>query len=147
MAERQILEKISNSEETTLQIGGEFAATISLEKEAFVALDGDLGAGKTAFVRGMAGVLCPGARVCSPTYTVMRMYEGEDCTLYHFDMYRITSPEDLESVGFYDCVGIVAAEWCSNTPYALPDSYYRVTIEKLGENERRIVVSRVCKDE
>ena len=100
MVNRLILEKTSDSEEATLQIGAEFAGLLEGKKEAFIALDGDLGAGKTAFVRGMAGVLCPGARVCSPTYTVMRMYEGEGPTLYHFDMYRITSPEDLESVGF-----------------------------------------------
>lgn len=143
MTERLLLEKLSCGEEDTLQIGADFARQIKNQKDAFVALDGDLGAGKTAFVRGMASVLCPKARVCSPTYTIMRMYEGEGVTLYHFDMYRITSPEDLESVGFYDCCGIIAAEWCANTPYALPCRYYRVRMEKVDENHRKITLSLV----
>ena len=143
MSEKTIFERTSHSEEETEQIGCAFAKDVAGDKEAFIALDGDLGAGKTAFVRGMASVLCPGARVCSPTYTIMRMYKGQDVTLYHFDMYRITSPEDLESVGFYDCVGIIAAEWCANTPYALPERYYRVTIEKKGESLRQITAALV----
>ncbi|MBQ8399758.1 MAG: tRNA (adenosine(37)-N6)-threonylcarbamoyltransferase complex ATPase subunit type 1 TsaE [Clostridia bacterium] len=140
VTEQVILEKESGSEQETEQIGADFAA--KLEPDAFVALSADLGSGKTAFARGMAQVLCPGARVCSPTYTVMRCYEGEKGTFYHFDMYRITSPEDLESVGFYDCEGIIAAEWCENTPYALPDRYYQVTIEKTGEQRRLIRITR-----
>ena len=143
MAEQLILEQTSTSEEQTELAGGKLALMLSGTEDAFVALDGDLGAGKTAFVRGMAKILCPKARVCSPTYTIMRMYEGQDLTLYHFDMYRITSPEDLESVGFYDCRGVIAAEWCANTPYALPDCYYRVNIEKTGETERRITIFSV----
>ena len=137
-----ILEQISESEEQTEEMGAAFAKKLEGQSEAFLWLKGDLGAGKTAFVRGMARVLCPGARVCSPTYTVMRMYRGKRITLYHFDMYRITSEEDLESVGFYDCAGIIAAEWCENTPYALPDRYYLVEIEKTGEQTRALRISQ-----
>lgn len=141
VSKKVILEQQSDSEGCTEEIGADFARRIEGQKDAFLWLKGDLGAGKTAFVRGMASVLCPGARVCSPTYTVMRPYRGKNTTLYHFDMYRITSEEDLESVGFYDCAGIIAAEWCENTPYALPDRYYLVEIEKKGEQSRCIRIS------
>ena len=150
--ERQILEKISNSEETTLQIGGEFADAISLEKEAFIALDGDLGAGKTAFVRGMAGVLCPGARVCSPTYTVMRSYSGVGGAFYHFDMYRIESEDDLYSIGFDDYLareGFCLTEWSENILDFIPGDCVRVSIEKddpHAPDHRRITIS-FCKEE
>ena len=139
--DRLIVKKVSRSEEETEKIGAEFASL--LKKGDFIALSGDLGAGKTAFVRGLCSTFCPGARVCSPTYTVMRSYEGGVCPFYHFDMYRITSPEDLESVGFYDCDGVIAAEWCENTPYALPKEYYLVRIDKSedAENERAVEVT------
>ena len=137
----KILEQISESEAQTEEIGRTFAAR--LKRGDFLWLSGEMGAGKTAFVRGMCRTLCPGARVQSPTYTVMRDYEGAACRFYHFDMYRISRPEDLESVGFYDCDGIIAAEWCENTPFALPDVYYLVRIEKGGkENERKITILR-----
>lgn len=141
MSGKIILEKQSDSEEQTEALGADLARRIEGQSDAFLWLKGDLGAGKTAFVRGMASVLCPEARVCSPTYTVMRMYRGKKNTLYHFDMYRITSEEDLESVGFYDCEGIIAAEWCENTPYALPDRYYLVEIDKTGKQTRSIRIS------
>ena len=138
--DRLILEKDSRGEEETAQIGRAFAER--LVPGDFLWLSGEMGAGKTAFVRGMCRTLCPGARVQSPTYTVMRDYAGTLCRFYHFDMYRVTTPEDLESVGFYDCDGIVAAEWCENVPFALPDRYYLVRIEKgKGENDRRVTVT------
>lgn len=135
----------STSEQQTERLGSIFARL--LKKGDFIALNGELGAGKTAFVRGICSVFCPGERVCSPTYTVMRQYKGKVCTFYHFDMYRITSEEDLESVGFYDCDGVIAAEWCENTPYALPTSYYQVEISKTGEESRKIEILRIEAEE
>ncbi len=141
----QILwEKESFCEEDTENAGKELAKI--LKKGDFIALTGDLGAGKTAFVRGLCREFCPTARVSSPTYTVMRCYEGGVCTFYHFDMYRITSPEDLESVGFYDCDGVIAAEWSENIPYALPEDRYQVTICKKQENSRVITLLKHCKE-
>ena len=138
--DRVILQEDSRSEEETAQIGAAFAGRLA--PGDFLWLSGEMGAGKTAFVRGMCRTICPGARVQSPTYTVMRDYEGTLCRFYHFDMYRVTTPEDLESVGFYDCDGIIAAEWCENVPFALPDRYYLVRIEKgKGENDRRVTVT------
>lgn len=109
---------------------------------AFIAMYGDLGAGKTAFVRGLAESLTPGAPVCSPTYTVVNEYHGKNGRrLCHFDMYRIEDDDDLYSIGFYDysdCV--MAVEWCEKIPFALPDVYFRVTVRKTGENDRKIMI-------
>ncbi len=110
----------------------------------FVALYGDLGAGKTAFVRGVAALAAPGCDVTSPTYTLVNEYGEGDGWLCHFDMYRIDSEEDLESIGFEDYQDAIRiAEWCEKIPFALPESYYRVTIEKLSPEERMIVIERV----
>ena len=119
-----------------------FAA--GLKSGDFVALNGELGAGKTAFVRGMAATLTPGVRVSSPTYALVNVYEGEDVTLCHFDMYRITGEDDLYSIGFYDYDDCVfAVEWADNVPFALPEHYYNVTITKSGENERKIKIEEI----
>lgn len=109
--------------------------------DAFIAMYGDLGAGKTAFVRGLASVIAPEAHVCSPTYNLVNEYRGKDLTLCHFDMYRITSDDDLYSIGFYDYKNcIIAAEWCENIEYALPERYVRAEITKTGENSRLISI-------
>ena len=114
----------------------------------FVALRGELGAGKTAFVRGMASVLTPDARVSSPTYALVNEYYGENVTLCHFDMYRISGEDDLYSIGFWDYSDcILAVEWAENIEFALPERYYSVTIVKTGENDRVITVEEKGKDD
>ncbi|MBR5452663.1 MAG: tRNA (adenosine(37)-N6)-threonylcarbamoyltransferase complex ATPase subunit type 1 TsaE [Clostridia bacterium] len=109
-----------------------------------VALYGDLGAGKTCFVRGMAEVLTPGAPVKSPTYTIVNEYPGNP-SLFHFDMYRIESEDDLYSIGFEDYPerGISVIEWSEKIPFALPREYLRVTIDKISESERRITAEKI----
>lgn len=99
----------------------------------FIALDGDLGAGKTEFVRGFAGVISPSSAVRSPTYTLVNEYRGGSIPVFHFDVYRITDEDDLYSTGFYDYPdrGICLVEWCGLIPYALPESYFSVRIEKV----------------
>ena len=137
--------KTSTAEET-VALGKAFAET--LPQGTFVALYGDLGVGKTAFVRGMASVLAPTAYVQSPTYAMVHEYRGTNGTFCHMDMYRITSEEDLESIGFYDYDGCtLAVEWCEKIPYALPSDYIAVTIAKTGRdtNERGITISHVSK--
>ncbi len=112
--------------------------------DAFLALYGDLGAGKTAFVRGLAAAVTPGAHVCSPTYTIINEYRGGGRMLCHLDLYRIEGEDDLYSVGFYDYEGVMmAAEWCEKAPFALPDKYLRITIEKTGDESRRITAEEV----
>ncbi len=139
-----ILEKITSCADETELVGAELAVFVLSHKEEFVALYGDLGAGKTAFTRGFASVIAPGAAVCSPTYTIVNEYEGT-LPLFHFDMYRIEDEDSLDSIGFYDYFGrgVIITEWSENIPFALPDNYIRVTIEKLGEDQRKILAEKV----
>ncbi len=99
----------------------------------FVALYGDLGVGKTAFVRGFTAPLSPAARVKSPTFALVNEYRGHPLSVFHFDMYRIEDEDSLYSIGFYDYLdrpGVCLVEWSENIAYALPDTYLRVEIVK-----------------
>lgn len=117
----------------------------------FVALFGDLGVGKTAFVRGFASVVTPGAAVRSPTFSLVNEYRARPLSLFHFDMYRIESEDDLLSIGFDDYLmrdGFCVTEWSENILEFLPDDCVRVTIEKddpQNTDHRRITVS-FCKE-
>ena len=112
----------------------------------FIALYGDLGVGKTAFVRGFASVIAPESLVRSPTFALVNEYRAKPRSLFHFDMYRIEDEDDLYSIGFYDYLerrGICLVEWSEKIPYALPEDYLRVTIEKDAPDtpdSRRITV-------
>lgn len=132
---------ISNSYKDTEKIGADLMSKI--EKNSFIALYGDLGAGKTAFVRGLVQRVLPDAVVTSPTYNIVNKYSFGDNVIYHFDMYRITDDDDLYSVGFYDYLdnGIIVCEWSENIPFAIPEEFIKITIEKLAEeNSREITV-------
>ena len=99
----------------------------------YIALYGDLGVGKTAFTRGVASVLCPGAAVRSPTFALVNEYRRGEIPLFHFDMYRIESEDDLYSIGFDDYLsknGICLVEWSENIESSLPEHYLAVTIVK-----------------
>ena len=99
----------------------------------FVALYGDLGVGKTAFVRGFTSRISPEALVRSPTFALVNEYRAKPRSVFHFDMYRITDEDDLFSIGYYDYLnrpGICLVEWSENIPYAIPAMYIRVVIEK-----------------
>ena len=133
----------ANSAQTE-ELGKELAKKLSAG--SFVALYGDLGAGKTAFTRGLASVLAPNDSVASPTYTIVNEYHSGAYPFCHFDMYRIESEDDLESIGFYDYPenAIFAVEWSEKIPFALPDDYYRVTILKTEEEgKRQIKIERI----
>ncbi|MBE6606675.1 MAG: tRNA (adenosine(37)-N6)-threonylcarbamoyltransferase complex ATPase subunit type 1 TsaE [Ruminococcaceae bacterium] len=140
---------ITCSPEETERVGGEVAVAAAQNNINFVAMYGDLGAGKTAFVRGMAEKLAPGVPVSSPTYSIV----NEICpvgshkpVLFHFDMYRIQSEDDLDSIDFdsYFLRGaLIVCEWSENIEFALPDRYLRVDIEKTDENSRVISVREV----
>lgn len=111
---------------------------------AFVALFGDLGVGKTAFVRGFVSALVPDARVKSPTYTIVNEYRGGDVPVFHFDVYRIEGEDDLYSTGYYDYLdtGYLLCEWSEKIPFALPDGRITVEIEKTDSADgRRITVT------
>lgn len=99
----------------------------------FIALYGDLGVGKTAFVRGVSSVLAPGSAARSPTFSIVNEYRSGDCPVFHFDMYRVDSEDDLFSIGYDDYLargGVCLVEWSEKIPEAIPPEYIRVTIRK-----------------
>ena len=119
----------------TERAGAELAALIKDDADMprFVALFGDLGVGKTAFVRGFTSVLAPNARVKSPTFALVNEYKGDGLSVFHFDMYRITDEDELYSIGFFDYAdrrGVCLTEWSENIEFALPESYIRAEIVK-----------------
>ncbi len=127
----------THSHEETEAVGAALAGLMSSASHgklpAFIAMYGDLGVGKTAFVRGLASVLAPGRAVRSPTFALVNEYRvAGKRPLFHFDMYRIESEDDLYSIGFEDYLdtGICVAEWCEKIPYALPELYLEVRIRK-----------------
>lgn len=120
--------------------GAAFAKT--LVSGAVVAMYGDLGAGKTAFVRGMAIGLGSESRVTSPTFTIVNEYDGR-LPIFHFDMYRLGSADELFDIGWEDYLargGICVVEWSENVCDAFDGSETIVTIEKISENERKIIL-------
>ncbi len=142
MKKERLYEFSSKSVEKTEEIGALLAK--GLGKSDFVALVGDLGAGKTAFVRGMASVITPGAPVCSPTYAIVNEYRAGDRRLCHFDIYRLSDEDDLISIGFYDYQNcIMAVEWCDKVEQALPEEYYLVTILGSGDDVRNIRIEKI----
>lgn len=134
---------ISNSSEHTELIGRTLGSILDKSDEKFfIAMYGDLGAGKTVFVRGLASVLSPTSRVKSPTFTIVNEYRGGKTPLFHFDLYRIKDSEELDGFGFDEYVdgGNCIAEWSENLGTELPDNNIKVKIEKLGESSRRITI-------
>ena len=134
------MEYITNSPEETEAIGEKLAQ--KLTPGTVVAYRGDLGAGKTAFTRGLARGLGCRSAVTSPTYTIVNEYLEGRLPLFHFDMYRLGSADDLFDIGWDDYLqrrGICAVEWSENVWEALEDPI-TVTIEKLGPDSRRITV-------
>lgn len=109
-----------------------------------IALFGGLGAGKTAFTRGLSEGLGFEDGVSSPTFALVHEYEGK-FPIFHFDMYRVTTYDDLYSTGFFDYIGngILVIEWSENIEGVLPNDAIRITIKPLSENEREITISGV----
>ncbi len=131
---------LTNSPEETEAVGEKLARLLS--GGTVIAYRGDLGAGKTAFTRGLARGLGYTEPVTSPTYTVCNEYLGGRLPLFHFDMYRLRSAEDLWDIGWDDYLdrnGICAVEWSENVDEAMENAVY-VTIEKTGEASRRITI-------
>ena len=130
----------TNSPEETEQIGAALGKILSAG--TVIAYTGDLGAGKTAFTRGLAQGLGYREPVTSPTYTIVNEYLGGRLPLFHFDMYRLASSDDLWDIGWEDYLdrgGICAVEWSENVADALEDPIL-VRIEKLGGDSRRITI-------
>lgn len=138
--ERMALVYYSSNEKETEDIGAAFAK--ELPGGSVIAMAGDLGAGKTAFVRGMARGMGLDCRVSSPTFTIVNEYLGER-ELIHFDMYRLSSADELFDIGWEDYLArgaVCAVEWSENVQDAFFGDEITVTIEKLGDNERKITI-------
>ena len=136
-------EFVSRSVAETEAIAGDVAK--HLRAGGVLALYGDLGAGKTAFVRGLVKALCPECLplVHSPTFAIVNEYRGEQVTVYHFDLYRLRDEDDLYSTGFFECLGgdgIVVTEWSENFPEVFPEGTLRLKLEALPNGERRLTL-------
>ena len=134
------MEYITNSPEETERVGAALGAVLT--PGTVLAYEGDLGAGKTAFTRGLARGLGAKEQVTSPTYTIVNEYLSGRLPLFHFDMYRLASADDLWDIGWEDYLergGICAVEWSENVRDAMEDAI-TVRIEKLGEDTRRITI-------
>jgi tRNA threonylcarbamoyladenosine biosynthesis protein TsaE len=133
---------ISQSVEDTERIARELAANLAAGD--CVALYGDLGAGKTQFVRGLVGGLGGKERaVSSPTFVLLNIYPSGRVPVYHLDAYRVSGPADLEAVGFAELLeqrGVVVVEWADRVQSLLPDQRIDVKIEATGENQRQITI-------
>jgi tRNA threonylcarbamoyladenosine biosynthesis protein TsaE len=134
------MEFITHSPEETRALGGRLAD--ALKGGEVVAFTGDLGAGKTAFVSGMAQALGVDERVTSPTFTIVNEYEGGRLPLFHFDMYRLGSADELFHIGWEDYLarnGVCAVEWSENVEEAIEGDAIRVSITR-GNNENSRVI-------
>ena len=131
---------LSRNEAETAELGARLAR--QLPDGAVVAMYGDLGAGKTAFVRGMARGMGLSCRVSSPTFTIVNEYLGER-DLIHFDMYRLSGADELFDIGWEDYLrrgAVCAVEWSEKVRDAFFGDEITVTIEKLGETDRKITI-------
>jgi tRNA threonylcarbamoyladenosine biosynthesis protein TsaE len=130
----------TQSVEATMDLGAEMADAVS--PGAVIALDGDLGAGKTHFVKGLARGLGYAAReVRSPTFTIVQVHEGGTMPLYHFDAYRVGSPGEFVDLGFEEYVygdGVTVVEWPRRVEDLLPEHTLWLRLEHVSESERRI---------
>ena len=135
------MEFMTHSPEETRTLGAKLAE--KLGPGAVVAFTGDLGAGKTAFVSGMAQGLGIRERVTSPTFTIVNEYEGGRLPLFHFDMYRLHSADELFDIGWEDYLtrgGVCAVEWSENVEDALEDPI-RVELRKVDDDPEQRVIS------
>lgn len=134
------MEFLTNSPEETEAVGAALGKI--LPPGTVIAYRGDLGAGKTAFTRGLARGLGYAEPVTSPTYTIVNEYLGGRLPLFHFDMYRLASADDLWDIGWDDYLergGVCAVEWSENVADALEDAMV-ITLEKTGDSSRRILI-------
>ena len=138
-------EHVSTSVEETEQVAVELADTF--RGGECVALHGNLGAGKTQFVRGLVRGLGGHPRaVSSPTFVLLNVYEGGRLTVFHLDAYRVHGGDDFEAIGFGELLeqrdGIVVVEWASRVQTLLPANRIEVQIDPVGENQRNILIIR-----
>lgn len=139
--------KTKNEQETML-VGEKFAQVV--KKGDIITLTGDLGAGKTHFVKGFAKGLHCKSLVTSPTFTILNNYEGGDLPIYHFDMYRLSSKEEAEELGFEEYFdektldGVTLVEWPEQVNGLINMPHYQIEIKKgTNDSEREICVEKI----
>ena len=141
---KEILSVVTNNENETMLVG-EKIAKIS-NKGTIYTLVGDLGAGKTHFVKGFAKGKNSQMLVTSPTFTLLNIYDDGDLPIYHFDMYRLSSCEEAEELGFNEYFdiksldGVVFVEWPQQVDGLINEPHYEIRIDKLGDGQRRITL-------
>lgn len=136
MVYNRYMVKITKSREETIKFAEEYGKT--LRGGDVLLLDGEMGAGKTVFTKGVALALGINAEITSPTYAYLNDYDGK---LYHYDCYRLSSGEDAEALGLTEYFygnGVCVVEWSENIADVLPDNCKRVKIEKIDLNTRKI---------
>lgn len=137
----------TSSPQQTMLVGEKLAKTV--QRSVVFTLKGDLGAGKTHFVKGFVKGLGCSALVTSPTFTLLNVYEGGEFTVYHFDMYRLTSLEEAQELGFDEYFdlnsldGVVFVEWPENVEGLIKCPHIEIEIQKIGDNKRKITVGSV----
>ena len=139
----------TNSVEETIQAGRKLAQEIAVScKNCAVLLYGGMGAGKTHFTKGIAQGLGITDEITSPTFALVNEYYNERINLFHFDLFRINSPDDLYEIGFYDYIGrgIIVCEWSENVADLENEfeNYYKIHIVRAGSarpNEREITIN------
>ena len=136
---------VTKNPEKTFELGYKLGKTLSPGN--VVALIGELGSGKTLFTKGIAKVL--GVKeynyVNSPSFVIVKEYKSKKIPLYHFDLYRLKSIHDLETVGYEEYFyskGISVVEWADKTPDALPEKHITVKFKHLGKNKREISIEK-----
>lgn len=137
------MEKLTNSPEETKAFARGFAET--LRGGEVICLEGDLGVGKTVFVKGLAEGLGIDREILSPTFTIVREYEEGRLKLNHFDVYRVDDPDEMFYIGFEEYLsggGVNVIEWASNIEELLPDDAIRIQMTWRSERERLIHISR-----
>ena len=139
------MEWITNCEKETEQLGERLG--VALKPGSVIAYTGDMGAGKTAFTRGLAKGLQVPERVTSPTFNIVNEYEGGRLPLFHFDMYRLGGADELFDIGWEDYLarnGVCAVEWSENVEEALEEGTIRIDIRRgENDNQRRISIEGV----
>ena len=133
------------SENETMAFARQLAA--KLQPGTVLGLVGDLGAGKTHFVKGLVDGLESDVAVSSPTFTLVHEYDGGSCPLYHFDFYRMEQAEEIVAIGwdeYLDEAGIIVVEWADRFPELMPEKTQWWQIEILDENDRRIKLTDGC---
>lgn len=135
---------LSKSEKQTMDIASKFAK--SIKNPCIILLQGDLGAGKTHFVKGFVKGLKCKMLVTSPTFTIMNIYDSGRMPVYHFDLYRITDPQEAEMLGFEEYFdhdqlkGVSIVEWPQQAEELVRDWDYKIVIDKVDDNQRQIQI-------